>query len=404
MKILITNHHLKYYAGSEIYTLNIAKYFKSKGHNVTVATFLLEYPMKKHFREAGINAVEVLHLDKFEEYFDIAWCHHQSVFTHLLAIGGKAKKVIFYCLGHFTRLEEFPAYAKDASLLMCLSKEAKDHLHDLFDDHPRSLKEIHVLPNLVPDSYFIDYHNKLKKINKIAIISNHPPEEITIASDLLKNENIIVDLYSTCNKKPKLVTKKILLGYDAIITIGRTVQCCMALKIPVYIYDHFGGPGWLNITNFEQCMNYNFSGRGFNIKKSPETISSEILEMSDNLQNSRDELFQKAKEYFLMSKNIDIVLNNKINNDFSYGSFEQKACIQANKNYVQKLIRYYQFVKIIPQYDKTVQQVSHLNTQNNILLDEIKKLQQKISELESNEKYLISKIGKIYSLYIEKNT
>lgn len=48
-----------------------------------------------------------------------------------------------------------------------------------------------------------------------------------------------------------------------VICNGKSVQYALTTGVPVFLYDHFGGPGWLTEDNFETASYYNFSGRGF---------------------------------------------------------------------------------------------------------------------------------------------
>ena len=46
--------------------------------------------------------------------------------------------------------------------------------------------------------------------------------------------------------------------YDLVITIGRTVPRCLAMGVPVYVYDYLGGPGYLTEANFSLAERNNF--------------------------------------------------------------------------------------------------------------------------------------------------
>jgi hypothetical protein len=96
--------------------------------------------------------------------------------------------------------------------------------------------------------------------------------------------------------KYELVTPKALLKYDAVITIGKTVQYCLACGVPVYVYDKSGGCGYLNKKNFTKNRLVNFSGRG-NKKKTSEQIFSEIINGYDDArkyqESVRDEMIQE---------------------------------------------------------------------------------------------------------------
>jgi len=55
----------------------------------------------------------------------------------------------------------------------------------------------------------------------------------------------------------------------------------MAARRPVYVYDRFGGPGWITSENFKNAEKFNFSGRCVGQEKSAEEIASEILTRID---------------------------------------------------------------------------------------------------------------------------
>jgi len=66
------------------------------------------------------------------------------------------------------------------------------------------------------------------------------------------------------------------LNYDIIITIGKTVQYCIAIAKSVYVYDYMGGAGFLAEDNFATNEFYNFSGRPFR-KKTTQEIFNDLL-------------------------------------------------------------------------------------------------------------------------------
>jgi hypothetical protein len=63
------------------------------------------------------------------------------------------------------------------------------------------------------------------------------------------------------SEKPAITSAELLDHYDCVISIGKTVQYCLVQGIPVFLYDRFGGPGYLNESNYELAEYYNFSGR-----------------------------------------------------------------------------------------------------------------------------------------------
>jgi hypothetical protein len=64
---------------------------------------------------------------------------------------------------------------------------------------------------------------------------------------------------------------------DLVITIGKTAQYVLVSHTPLYIFDHFGGPGYLNESNFEKVALFSFTGRCCERKLSPIELFDDIL-------------------------------------------------------------------------------------------------------------------------------
>ncbi|MBK7632428.1 MAG: hypothetical protein IPJ23_17340 [Ignavibacteriales bacterium] len=75
LKILITNHHLLKFQGTEVYTLLLSTMLKNLGHQIFVYSKYLGNDVKIKFDEAGIPIVE--DLESYQDIeFDIAYIHH----------------------------------------------------------------------------------------------------------------------------------------------------------------------------------------------------------------------------------------------------------------------------------------------------------------------------------------
>jgi hypothetical protein len=121
-------------------------------------------------------------------------------------------------------------------------------------------KEAYVLHNTAPPEFHKSLASTSGALEKIALVSNHPPAELLDLTRFLRNEGIIIDIYGEGNNY-KRIEPSVLQDYDAVITIGKTVQYSLCLGIPVFVYDHFGGSGWINEDNFKSQLSHNFSGR-----------------------------------------------------------------------------------------------------------------------------------------------
>lgn len=273
---LIATHNLADYAGSEIFTLELAITLRDMGWRVTVATFFPGLPMLLEFKKHGFSIVNLL-TDDFSSHhvkYDLAWIHHTPVFHELLLVKKiEAAKTIFCSLSHFEPLEAPPSDIRCVDLLLAHSVENKNRIKQ---DYKLKDDQIIVFPNSVPKQYwrFSRCFNSFKLV-RLAVVSNHPPAEVLKAIKILQDKSIVVE-HIGLNGIKRLVSPELLLEYDAIVTIGKTVLYSFALNIPIYCYDHFGGPGWLTDENFDLAGKNNFSGRGFKDKTS-ENIAYEII-------------------------------------------------------------------------------------------------------------------------------
>ena len=271
MKILITNHFLNGFSGSEILTLDIALAFKRLNYDVTVGTFVCKNPLKLEFDKHSINVIN-LNAIKEKDFFDIIWSHHfTTIELCLFEKNISARKIIYSSLSPFNFLELPPLSIQEINLLLANSLENKNKLIDMgFSD-----KDILIFPNPVPESFYHFPTRSITELKKIAVVSNHVPEEIKDSKILFRKNNIDIVFFGA-DHNYTLVTPNILYEFDAVITIGRTAQYCLSMGIPLYCYDYFGGPGWITKNNIKLSSEFNFSGRCVGTKKSAEEIFYEV--------------------------------------------------------------------------------------------------------------------------------
>jgi len=296
--ILITNYELINYTGSELNAMTIAKRFKDLGYKVYMLAMFIGEPLYSRTRDCYDEIIDIVN-DEFDFSkieFDIVWAHHSFILSWLIFEKElKAKKVIVSSLSAKENFEVIPKYANDLSLVLANSQETKEKLQQ------EGIKDVYLFENYSFKNYF-GRDIKIKQLKNIAIISNHVPEEIMQAKEILENDGYKVQIYGFTGKR-ELIIDEVLENYDAIITIGKTVQYAMSLKIPVYVYDIFGGEGYLTLENIEKNRSRNFSGRGFN-KKSAEEIYEEITNNFIKELSILDELKQYAQENFCFEDNI----------------------------------------------------------------------------------------------------
>ena len=313
-KVLLTQNSLRHIAGSEVVTLELAKYFHSQGAKTTVYTWALDENLKAYFDKANIK-ITTDDYDPDVVSPDIVWVHHQVIPIGLLEKMQDKKyqpRFYFYHMSaHDTLYLEQPyIYNLEktfATKSLFVSEEALQFNLKKYSDN--SFTKPSIFPNSFPDEYLQNSINNHQPYN-ILIVSNHPPKEVKLAEQLLTNQNLKVSSLGHNESSYQIISPDLLKKYDAVITIGKTVQYCLAMNIPVFIYDKFGGCGYLNSKNYEKAKFANFSGRGFH-KKTPEQISTEIIthfKAAKSFQTKNHEAFIKN---FSLSKNMSKTLSTK---------------------------------------------------------------------------------------------
>ena len=140
------------------------------------------------------------------------------------------------------------------------------------------------------------------------IVSNHVPQELLDSVALFNERGIECDIIGKGHNYVA-ISPQILIQYDVIITIGKTVQYSLALGIPCYNYDHFGGSGYITEDNLKTEEYYNFSGRSHETKKTSVEIVSEIIDGYGTSIKNSENLKEIAKKQYSISSQIDSILD-----------------------------------------------------------------------------------------------
>jgi hypothetical protein len=139
---------------------------------------------------------------------------------------------------------------------------------------PSTLRVFH---NAAPADFWRDGRRPAESLRSIAAISNHLPPELREALSALRDTGVAVRLIGLHHEET-LVQPDDIAEADAIISIGKSVVYAIAQRKPVYVYDHFGGDGWLTRENFKDNLFHNFSGRPQRRRLGAEALAAEFLE------------------------------------------------------------------------------------------------------------------------------
>ena len=312
--ILFTCFRFGGYHGSVIHICEIAEYLFRQGYCIYVAVATCSEEIKQYAQQKGAAVFYWDELPTDVEY-DLVWAYHFPILPCLIRRGLRFRKVIGGSLSSVMPLEkvslqncgkflEAPLLFYDKlALVVANSGLCRESL--IRCGVPAD--KIMVMNNLVPESFCRRQGRALASLRKIAVVSNHIPSELLEAADFLRQQMIQTDLYGEGHIYVP-ITPELLLQYDVVVTIGKTVQYALALGIPVYNYDRFGGAGYLTPENLDHEEFYIFSGKGTPVKKSGEDICREILSGYLAAYTDRDVLRREAHERYYLPGQVDRIL------------------------------------------------------------------------------------------------
>lgn len=301
-RILLTIYYADGLHGGVKYCAELGEYFHSLGYDVYCAgvitnDFILNFLNKHH-----VKLYNVLSLPLDIKY-DLVWTHHFPILPYLITKGIKYNRVINSCISKILPIDRFCWFKDNIDLFLTLSPQTKNMF---IKEYGFPKNKIYILPNMAPDKFFTFQVKNNTSLKSVAVVSNHIPAELTNALSILNKRNIKSVVYGGAN--PVDITPKILSQHDVIISIGKTVQYALAMGIPVYNYDHFGGSGYITTKNIDLEEKFNFSGRSFFTKKTSQQIADEIIHDYKEVLNDTSNLKEIAKKRYKLSIKVSSIL------------------------------------------------------------------------------------------------
>lgn len=314
-RFLITQPILYNFCGSTMVTIELARYLASEGADVTLYSCAYGEPVKSEidneFRVTGRG--DYLSISDF----DYIWVHSQILPPSIVEEFGKVDsddKIPQFIFLHMSPLETIPderpwiynLERRLASSILVISESMREVMDWCYQDN--SPVAIKFFRNPAPVCFSqADYHPN-KDLKNILIVSNHPPKELIDAASYLKSSGCNVVVFGERGDSFAPITPDVLKKYDLVITIGKTVQYCLTMGVPVYIYDHFGGGGYINDENIELSRSYTFSGRKFGKKSADELVDDIVSGYKKAVK-----YHQKNRKKFIKEYSINNVLPGIIN-------------------------------------------------------------------------------------------
>jgi glycosyltransferase involved in cell wall biosynthesis len=269
MKVLFTNAWMRNFGGSELVTLELAEEFQRQGHEVLIYTPQI----------GGDLNITVPFTTKKPDTsdFDLIWVHHNMLIHDLGFKKRMSQQLVFNHMSSYVGTE-FPRIVgyenAMADWILANSWETKAALEY------RGVHEIELFQNPAPMSF-----GSIHPIptEKGLIVSNHMAEELEPLGVTHIGGNF-----------PQRLRHDLLCHQRFVICNGKTVQYALRAGVPVYLYDHFGGCGWLTNENFDTAERFNFSGRGFGEDRSFSIAG--ITHRTKVLKKTTDEIREELKQ------------------------------------------------------------------------------------------------------------
>ena len=249
-RILLTNRELVNLQGSELVTVELAEEFERMGYDVTV-----------YAPRIGGGALDTSHLNTTTEVpdtkeFDILWIHHNQLIYSMGFRKAEGQIIIFnhmssYATPEFPRIVSYEMNIADH--ILANSEETRAHLQSM------GMSNITLFQNPAPRSF----ENCNVKSEYGLFVSNHRPAGLLAATQTIG----IACKWIGHDDTAERITPEHLSRAAFVVCNGKTVQYALRARVPVFMFDHFGGNGW----DFMDGERWNFSGRGV------ETVSLDRL-------------------------------------------------------------------------------------------------------------------------------
>ena len=278
-RALFGNAGFSVVAGSEIVIMEIAEELIRQGWACDVVAWDIGEPMMRVAQQAGIrvlsNPCEVRPF-----HYDLVWLQNrlEPVLDYTPSESDAPRT--FFAFAHLDRswpLSQPGVVAEGVlgQVFVVTSERAVERVVE--GGLPR--EAVHMFRNAAPSAFEMPPPAPRKYPGRILVVSNHPPAEVLQAATLLRAAGVEVIHWGLEGdvREQRLLPADLAMA-DAVITIGKTVPYALRARRPAYVYDHFGGPGWLRNDNMMRVAERNFSGLCCERRVDAAIIATEVME------------------------------------------------------------------------------------------------------------------------------
>jgi len=261
LRILVTNHHLYQYTGTEVSSLTLCKYLRKEGHDVVFYSKYFGNKLVKTMEDYGVAVVDNLNLIKNQK-FDIAHVQH-NICAYEVRYHFPDLPMVLWVHGYVPFLEQAPAIDLNISYVLTINKTVRDHVFK--QGVPKD--KIIIFRNLVDPEAFYVKKPISKTIKNVLVLSNKLSVEKQVVIESVINQLglkgvYIGSVYNNMVENDKLVNY--INDADLVFTIGLgAIESMFCGRIPV-LFDENSTQftdGIVDVGNFDCFKENNFSGR-----------------------------------------------------------------------------------------------------------------------------------------------
>lgn len=287
MKILLGNNTLALLAGSETWTLTLAKQLKKMGHHVACYAPTLGIISQK-LEEEGIHCYDSLaskgilpfspyFIEPVDHTYDVIMANHFHVVEYLREAFPKTPIIAtIHGIMHFntdgTKAPEHPAMTSGVNQFVSVSEEVQEKLKEEYNLDSIVIRNFFDLP------YFSDIKPRNEKPQRILLNTNYAQKddpEIQIVRDAAKILGLnVAAIGENFNQTPDI--KRALTDSDIVIGMGRSVlEGVVAGRLGI-VHGRWGTGGVITESNIPLLRSFNYSGRN---NKDSFATAEELAEM-----------------------------------------------------------------------------------------------------------------------------
>lgn len=275
MRILITNHHLIGYGGTEVVTYELAKVLTDLGHEVFVYS---PFPgkMSKRIKMLGIPVYDDLSALKHNAPVpEIIHAHHNITAIQARSVFPGAP-MVYLSHGTIPAQEQPPSLDINISRFLAVSEEVRDNLVR----QGVSAQRVAILRNFSDPDRFAPTTALRDKPRNVLVLSNYfYGQSKEIIEEACRKTGVRLSVIGAQNKAVWKVERQINKA-DLVITLGKGVLESMSCGRAVIVFgmsvDSWWGDGMVTKDNVSELAKNNFSGRRYKRKFDVDGLVAEV--------------------------------------------------------------------------------------------------------------------------------